>query len=600
VKNEKGVPLEDVPLKDVPINVINRLKRGETMRRRSYILIILLVFAGLLAATAISFLFSEFNRTPAVKSRSYLELKLYGPLEEKTSPDLFSSFLAGRKALSMNEIWMNIRKAKNDTRIKGLILRLRLLECDWGKINEIREAILEFKKTGKKVYAYLDESNDLDKEYYLATSCDEIIFHPLGNLVINGIGGDLLFLKKTLDKIGVEAEFEHVEEYKTGPSMFTDEGFTPAHEEMIKSIYDDIFNTYLTATAEARNKSLKEMQALIDHGFYQGEEALEAGLVDKILHWDSFVTGLGEEGKKVALIMHSQYSKIKPSSVGLERGRKIALIYASGPIHTGEGTYRSIGSATYARWLKNARDDDSIAAVVLRIDSPGGTPVASDIIWREIFLTKKEKPVIVSMSDVAGSGGYWISMTAHKIVAHPQTLTASIGVYFGKFNMIELFKKIGITTEKIKYGKRSDIFSPTRSWTQEEKRFLKNELVWIYDQFLTKVAESRNMTKEEVDAIGRGRIWTGSQAKELGLVDEIGGLTRAIELAKELSGIPLDEEVRLVTQPRKLSFFDFLFGRMQSRIKLPFDTKWDKALKTFELLGKENQWALVPLWVLFK
>jgi protease-4 len=570
------------------------------MRRRTYILIILLIFFVLITATVISFLYTEFNRTPSVKARSYLEIKLYGPIEEKASPNFFMSFFSGRQPLSMYDIWMNIRKAGYDSRIEGLILRLRPLEGDWGKINEIREAVLEFRKTGKKAYAYIDESYDLDKEYYLATACDEIIFHPIGNLVINGIGGDILFLKNTLDKLGIEAEFEHVEEYKTGPSMFTEEGFTPPHEEMIKSLYDDIYDRYLTVIAQARDKSREDMQTLIDRGFFQGEKALEAGLVDQVAYWDSFVTNLEEEGKKVAIIKHAQYSKIKPSSVGLEKGRKIALIYASGPIHSGEGTYQSIGSATYARWLKRAREDKSISAVVMRVDSPGGTPVASDIIWRELFLTKKAKPVIVSMSDVAGSGGYWISMTAHRIVAHPQTLTASIGVYFGKFNMRELFNKIGISSERIKYGKRSDIFSPNRSWTEEERRFLKNEILWIYDQFITKVAEGRNMTKEEVDKIGKGRVWTGNQAVELGLIDEIGGLTRAIELAKELSGISLDEEVRLDVLPRRVSFFDFLLGRMQARSRLLPDSKWDKILGAFELLEKETRWAMVPLWVLLK
>jgi protease-4 len=221
--------------------------------------------------------------------------------------------------------------------------------------------------------------------------------------------------------------------------------------------------------------------------------------------------------------------------------------------------------------------------------------VASDVIWREVVLAKQEKPFVVSMSDVAGSGGYWIAMAAHKIVAQPPTLTGSIGVLSGKFNMAGLFEKLGITSEKITYGKKSDMFSPFRKLTPEEKRVLKNEILWIYDQFLTKVAEGRNMSKEEVDKIGRGRVWTGSQAKERGLVDEIGGLSRALELAKELAGIPSDEEVRLIVRPRKPSFFDVSFGGLPG-IKSGLNPELEKMLSAYKLLERERALTIMPFW----
>lgn len=567
------------------------------MKRGRYVLIIFLIFFFLILATIFSFIFYEIGKPPAVKARSYLEIKLSGPIQERTFPDFLTTMLGRRQPLSMYDIWMNIQKAKVDHRIKSLVLRLGYIQCDWAKVAEIREAILDFRKSGKTAYAYIDEAPDLDKEYYLATACDRIILHPLGWMGINGIGGYVPFLKKTLDKLGIEAEIEHVEEYKTAYNMFTEKGFTPAHKEMIESIYGDIFSHYVKELAEARGKSEKEIRELIDHGFYQGDQAMEAGLVDDLLYDDEFENLLRDKGMKLYRISHQQYIKIKPTSLGLNKGKKIALIYGMGAIHSGEGIYQSMGGSTVARLIRRARMDKSITAVIFRVDSPGGSAVASDVIWREVFLTQKEKPFIVSMSDMAGSGGYWISMAADKIIAQPQTLTGSIGVIFGKFNIVNLSKKLGITSESIVYGKRSDVFSPFRRFTPEERKAIKKETLWIYDRFLTKVAEGRNMNKDDVDKIGKGRVWTGSRAKELGLVDEIGGLSRAIELAKELADIPDDRSVKLVVWPRKVSFFSALFGRRQIRTKLDLHSKLEKIVNMLELLENEGSLAIMPLWI---
>jgi protease-4 len=567
------------------------------MKKGTYVLIIFLVLFVLFLATVASLFYFSFGKPPKVKAQSYLEIQLYGQIAEKTTPDFFSTLFTGRQSLSMFDIWTNIRKAKVDQRIKALVLRLGFLQCDWGKVNEIREAVIEFKKSGKKVYAYLDEAIDIDKEYYLATACDKIVLQPAGTLIINGIGGDIPFLKNTLDKLGIEAEIEHVEKYKTAYHMFTKEGFTPAHKEMMESIYGDIFNQYINTVAKAREKDVSEIRNLIDIGYFHADKALEAGLVDALLFDDEFIDLIRGDRKKMTRISHKTYLKIKPSSVGLDSGKKIALIYGLGAIHTGEGSFQSMGSSTVVRWLRKVRKDKSIVAVVLRIDSPGGSVVASDTIWREVFLTKKQKPVVVSMSDMAGSGGYWISMCAHKIFAHPQTLTGSIGVIFGKFNMIRLYEKIGITSEKIKFGKRADIFSSFRKFTPEERQFLKKEILWAYDQFLTKVAEGRNMTRADVDKIGKGRVWTGNQAMEIGLVDELGGLSNAIIGAKELAGMARNEIVKLVVYPKDYSFLDVFLGAMTARTKLKVLSRWEKMLSIFELLQNERRWALMPIWL---
>jgi protease-4 len=570
------------------------------MKKRSYILIIFLIFFVLITASIISFLYFEFSKPPAVKANSYLEINLKGGLQEKSSGESITTLFLGGPPLTLYEIWTNFQKAKVDRRIKCIVLRLGHLQCDWGKISELRDMILDFRQSGKKVYAYIDEALDFDKEYYLATACDRIVFYPLGSLIINGIGGHLPFVKKALDKLGVEAEFEHVEQYKTASSMFTEEGFTAAHKEMMESIYGDIFSTYIQETARARGMSEDELKGLIDKGYFQGEQAKENGLVDALLYEDEFEALLAEEHSNIRKIRHEQYLKIKSSALGLNRGKKIALIYGMGPILTGESTGQTIGSTTLARWIKRARTDRSIAAIVLRIDSPGGSAIASDIIWREVSLAKKAKPFVVSMSDVAGSGGYWIAMAAHKIVAQPQTLTGSIGVIGGKFNMEKLYEKIGLTSEKLIYGERADMFSTFRGLTLEERGLLKKEMLWIYDKFIDKVALGRKMTKEEVDNLGKGRVWTGTQAKENGLVDEIGGLSKALELAKELSGIPASEEVKFVVWPKKVSFWNALMGRRTAKIELNISPRAEKIIETFRLIEKDRIWAIMPLGITFE
>ena len=564
------------------------------MKKGKYILIIFLIFFFLIMATIFSFFYYEIRRPPAVKARSYLEIKLSGQIQDLATPDFLTSFFLGIKPLSVHEIWTNVKKAKVDSRIRSILLRINYLECSWGKISELREALLDFRKSGKKVYAYIEEAPELTKEYLLATACDRIILHPLGWLGISGIGGYVPFFKGALDKLGIEAEIEHVEEYKTAYNMFTEKGFTEAHKRMMESIYGDIFSNYIKTIAEDRKKSEEEVRKLIDQGFYQGENALKAGLVDDVLYEDQMQKLLQDKGRKLNKISLDEYSRIKPSSVGLETGKRIALIYGMGPIFGGESFYQTIGSETIARWIRRAREDKSIAAVVFRVDSPGGSAVASDVIWREVVLFKKVKPFIVSMSDMAGSGGYWISMAANKIVAQPQTLTGSIGVISGKINLVRLYEKLGITSEKLTFGQRSDMFSTFRALTAEERALLKKEILWIYDQFLAKVAEGRNISKEAVDKIGKGRVWTGSQAKELGLVDEIGGLPEALELAKKLAGIPEEEEVKLSVWPKKVTLLSFLLGRKETPLKLNTLPGLNKALHTLKVLEREKILAVMP------
>lgn len=567
------------------------------MKKGTYVLIILMIFFILFAVTFASFFYFQIKKPVTVKSNSYLELRLMGELQEKAGPDILAAFSLMPEAINMHDIWVNLQKAKKDSRIQAIVIRLGNLVCDWAKVNEIRELLLDFRSTGKKAYAYIEEAIEFDKEYYLATACDQIILHPQGFLIINGIGGYVPFVKKALDQLGIEAEVEHVEEYKTAYHMFIEDKLTPAHREMLDSIYADLYSHYVQGLAQARGKSQEEIKQLLDHGFFQGEKAKAAGLVDELLYEDQFQELILDGRKSINRISHSQYLNTKPASVGIYKGKKIALIYGTGTIISGEGFYSLMGSATVSRWIRRARKDKSIAAVVFRIDSPGGSAVASDTIWREVVLTKKEKPFIASMSDLAGSGGYQVAMAAHKIVAQPQTLTGSIGVIFAKINLEQLYQKLGITGERIQYGQRADMFSTFRKATAEERSLLKKEILGTYDHFITKAAQGRNMSKADINEVGRGRVWTGAQALELGLIDEIGGLTRAIALAKELAGIPEKESVRLVVWPQKISVFDMIMGRKAAATKLGLSPEVEEVISTLRLLEKEVPWTIMPFWL---
>jgi len=567
------------------------------MKKSRYILFIFLFFFFLVTLTVIAFIYSEFTRPPEVKADSFLEIDLTGPFPELSAPDFLSSYILGGRTLSVHDVWESFRKAKVDDRIRCVLLRLGYLECDWAKISEVREAVRGFRESGKKVYAYIEEAPEFDKEYYLATACDRIILHPLGWLGVNGIGGWVPFFKEGLDKLGIQAHFEHVEEFKTAYNMFMEKGFTEAHKLMMEAIYQDIFSEYVRTVAEARKKTEAEVRAIIDKGLYQGEQALEAGLVDDLLYEDEMGSILQDRGKKLKPTRFSEYIRTKPAGLGLETGRKVALLYATGPIISGEGLYSTIGGRTLSRAIRRAREDRSIAAIVLRVDSPGGSAVASDVIWRETFLAKKEKPLVISMSDLAGSGGYWISMAGHRIVAQPQTLTGSIGVLAGKFSLAGLYEKLGITAERMTYGQKADLFSTFRLFSPEERELLKKNILWTYDKFLSKVAEGRNLTREDVDKVGRGRVWTGRQAIEIGLVDELGGLDKALDLAKSLAGIPADEDVRLVVWPQKTSLLGTIFGQKQAKADLILSSDLGKWLKTLRVLEKENPWAVMPFWL---
>lgn len=460
-----------------------------------------------------------------------------------------------------------INRAKVDPSIQGIIIRPSLGDYGFGTIQELRDAIADFRSSGKKVICYLDIAGN--KEYYLASACDVILLNNAGYLSLTGLRSEVTSYKRALDKIGIEPQLYRIGKYKSLTEMFTNEKMSDEHRESIESILGDLSEQMISGIAHGRGKSVDVVKSWINDGPYSPSEAKRAGIVDRLVYYDQ-IESVSKEmfGKKIKIVPSSAY---KDDLYNYDWGQKprIAVIYASGLMLPGKSSLSSImGSDTICNAIKQARTDDSIKAIIMRIDSGGGSVFASDMIWRELKLTKKEKPVIVSMGDIAASGGYYIACPADYIFAEPGTITGSIGVLFGKLNLRGFYSKLGINKEIIKRGKNADLYSSYTGFTEEQEKIILRHLEETYKDFVNKVAEGRNMKSEEVHTIAQGRVWTGKQAKAYGLVDELGGLWKAIMKAMEKAKIRGDiDDVDIVVLPRRRLFWDDLVTDKLSLLK---------------------------------
>jgi protease-4 len=534
-------------------------------RRGIAVIFTLLGVAFVVSIAGFVLLYLLVAREPSVASNSMLVLRVGGTLAEIAPSDVFG-YLRGVRTPTVRSIVENLRKARVDSRVSAVLLKPTGFESPfWAKVQEIRDAVLEFRKSGKPVYAYLEYGGD--REYYLATAADKVYLMPSSPLDLNGIATYELFLRGTLDKIGAYPDLHHIGDYKTAINLFTEKGYTPAHKEMDESLDRDLYDQLVRGIADRRKKTEAELRALIDQGPFLPEDALRAGLVDDVKYEDQV-----EEALRSARhlgdrrIDTDDYSRISPTSLGLNRGPRIAVIVASGTITSGRSGFDPlnggiVGSDTLIDYIQQARKDSSIRAVVLRVDSPGGSAAASDAIWRALNIAKHARPnwpIVVSMSDLAASGGYYIAMPAHVIVAEPSTLTGSIGIFGGKIVTGGTYEKLGAHIQSTSIGKHAEMDSPARPFNPDELSKVQEQLQAFYDQFVEKVAEARRSTPEKIDQIAQGRVWTGRQARRNGLVDELGGLDRAITIAKERAKLPLDREVELVIYPPRKSFYEIL------------------------------------------
>jgi len=538
---------------------------------RKVALIILGILGAVLLVCVIGvvLIWSVFRRgEPTIRDNSLLTLRVAGALPDYTPDDPFKKFFGGPDQ-SLTGLVMQFKKAKADKRIKAILLDVNMSGVGWGKAEEIRDAITDFRSSGKPVYAYVEFG--LNKEYYIATACDKIIVPPPGELFINGLAADVMFFRGSLDKLGIYPDIYQIGKYKSAGDMFTQKQMTEAHRQYINEMLDDLYGRYVNTIAQTRHKTPDEVKALIDNAPYSGAKAKEAGLIDDVLYRDDvekqFKKLLGyKETDEFVAVRGVDYRDVEPESLGLNKGEKIAVIYASGEIGSGSSQNspsgdQSIGSETVAKALNDAAADKSLKAIVLRVDSPGGSGLASDIIWHAVEAANQKKPVVVSMSDVAASGGYYISASAAKIIAQPSTITGSIGVVAGKPVMRGFYDWLGISNEYVLRGKNAGMFRETEKFSDDERAKFEE---WIkttyYQDFVPKVAKGRHKDAQYIDSVAQGRVWTGGQAKEKGLVDEFGGLDKAIEVAKELAKIPADKGVERVILPYPRTFLQELLS----------------------------------------
>ncbi|HEX5471359.1 MAG TPA: signal peptide peptidase SppA [Lacipirellulaceae bacterium] len=488
--------------------------------------------------------------------------------------------------LDLREAINRLEKAAKDKSVSGIVLDIQNPEIGHGKVAELRGAISRFRASGKKAYAMLDSAEPAD--YLVACACDEIIMPETGVLVLPGVHAEAMFYKGLLAKLGIEADFIHIGQYKGAAEPLTREKFSEPVRENMTSLIDDLYDDMVSTIVKDRPLTIAQAKEVIDTGMITATRAKKLGLIDRVEYPDGLRQELAKKYEAEPLVYVKNYGKkdvdtdfsgpmgffkLLQAMMGGEsssvdrRGKKIAVVYALGPITTGKSKSdfmgsESMGSTTIIDALRKANKDKQVAAIVLRVDSPGGSALASDLIWHETQVLNK--PMVASMGDVAASGGYYISMGAKKIIAAPSTITGSIGVVGGKLAMKGLFDKIGITTETIERGKNSGLFSSSGKFTDSQREVITQMMQEMYGQFTTKAARGRHMSVENLRKLAGGRVYSGRQAKDNGLVDQLGTLHDAIVEAKKLAGLSADTDVRIEVLPEPTNFFEQLFGDMDS------------------------------------
>jgi protease-4 len=561
-------------------------------RRGLGLVFTILLLAVLVSMAAMVVLMLAVGREPAVPSNAYLVVRVEGDLADASSDTVFESVLGARRN-GTRAIVENLRKAKADRRVSGIIVRpAGLSSAYWARLQEVRDAIVDFRSSGKPAVAHLEYGGD--REYFVATACDRVYLLPTSPLDVSGFASYEVFLRGTLDKIGAYPDFVHIGDFKTAPNQLTEKTFTPAHREMAESLNRDLFEQYVQAVAGGRKKSPEEVRRLVDEGPFLAEDAVRVGLVDDLAYDDQVDAKVRPGAKAGVRLKDDDYAKVRAASVGLAGRSRIAVINAYGVINSGRSGIDPlngavVGSDTLVEYIRKARKDRSIKAIVLHVDSPGGSTVASDAIWRELVQASTgpgARPLVVSMSDLAASGGYYIAMAAPDIVAEPGTLTGSIGIFGGKIVTGGTYAKLGMNIEAVSIGRHAEMNSPVRPYSEEDRAKLDEQLRAFYDQFIEKVAASRHKKPEEIDAIAQGRVWTGRQAKDLGLVDALGGLDTAIAIAKDRAKIPAAEQVELVVYPPKRNLYDLLMSSVSGM---------DERAQLASLLGVRDRRAVGAL-----
>lgn len=544
---------------------------------------------------AIRFAGSFANRPTTVADGSTLVLDIEGDVPERLPAEIPIPILQNQRTMSVEQVWDALRRAAGDPRIRGVLFEPRGLDIGWGKMEELHDDIAQFRKSGKPVITYLRTPGA--REYYLATATDKIFLSPEDSLDVKGLAAQSVFFKQTLDKVGVKAEVIHAGKYKDAGDMFTQTSMTPETREQLNAILDQYYGNLISTIAQGRKKQPDAVRALIDEGPFLAKDALSDGLVDGLGYEDQAVQELQSRLKQNALkrISGRAYEKGAPAQVG---ARRIALVVGQGMITSGTGNDNaddeSFTGTGFIKLLKQVENDSSIQGVILRVDSPGGDAVASDDILHEVKNLAKKKPLVVSMSDTAASGGYYVAATGDPIIAYPNTLTGSIGVIFARFTLRGLFDKIGMDGQLLTRGRYADIDSPFTPLSDAERQKLAGQIDAFYRAFVSRVAEGRKKPFDQIEPLAQGRVWVGAQAKNNGLVDQLGGLDQAIEVLKQQARMPASERITLVPYPGRRSVLEVLFNRADPSAEV--ETRVEKILGVPVRLLSERAgfWKVMP------
>jgi protease-4 len=530
------------------------------MTERAKRLVLALFLIGFLVVIPAIVIVSWGPSVQSISGNTAVVLEIEGEMLEY-HPPFAPGILFGKRSITLTDALACIDEASRDVRVKGMVLKIFPSGAGVAKCEELKSAIERFRRSRKPVVAF---SSVLEGHHYLiACAADSIFMPPAGYVIIPGPSSSALFVRGALDKLGINPNIHRIEDYKSAAEMLTEKARTQKSRAMTEWLLGDIFEEYVADIAAARGCGEDAVLSWVDRGLFSPERAFRNGITDGVRYWDEVEAIF--ESRDIRLIGAQEYLRAKRAAA-LPDGPRIAVIHAQGTITMGESGFDPIdgltmGSETIIDALRKARDDDAVKAVILRIDSPGGDGIAGDMISREVELTSAEKPVVVSMSDVAASGGYEIAYRADRIVAMPGSITGSIGSITGKMNMQGFYDKLGITKDEIGTGKNSLIYSDYRDFSQEEWELVKEEHWAFYRVWIEEIARFREMSVDSIDSLGRGRVWTGGQARANGLIDGVGDLQAAIGAACALAEIADSSRVVLVHYPRRITLLQEILSR---------------------------------------
>ncbi len=560
------------------------------------VIAVLLIIVVSAIVLSIGFLYL-INRPEPVRAGTVVEVTISGTVSEFPAQDPWAEMFSSG-GLSLWELHQVFRTAAKDKSVEGVLLEIFPVGASWAQIEELRDIISEFKGSGKPVWAFLSVDMVTEGQLYLASTADYVATNPTAGFLVNGLMAEVLFKKRTLEKLGIKPQFIQLKEYKSAEE-YTREKLSPEVRGMLESILIELQNRFIETVARDRNIESADVQELVNLGLAGSQLAVEMDIIDEVAYRHQIRDRISEEvrgGKRYRGISAQDYLESSSFSSGSGAKARVAVVAANGTIISGksEAFAGLMGGTTVSAELRKLRENKSIDGIILRVDSPGGSPVGSDMIWREVTLLEEEgKPVIVSMSGVAGSGGYYISMGAGRIISQPSTITGSIGVIFGKFDVSGLYEWLGMDVDRIKVAPNADLFSLQSSLTQEQRAQVEHWMNEVYRDFVQKAADGRSMEYDELEPKAHGRIYTGAQALDQGLVDQLGGMIVAIAEMKNALNLDQKDQIQLELFPKPKTLFELLASGKLLEIGLPPLLR-DLMAKELRILETPGVWMLAP------